>query len=279
VATADRLPRGNSDATLAVGTVVGEMEITAKVAQGGMGAIYAAVHPVIHKKAAIKVLNRDLCYDPDAVDRFVQEARSVCQIGHPNIVDVFAFGVLPDGRSYMVMDWLDGESLGERLVRGPVPVSETVAILDQVADALEAVHEQDVIHRDLKPDNIFLCPVRGGRTAVKLLDFGVAKLVRYDGAIGPTQPGMIMGTPGYMSPEQARAKDVDTRTDIYALGCVAYETVTGRLPFELDTAAEMCRRTCRCRRRRPRPSRPTSRRSSTRCWRACWPRAPTSGRR
>src|SRR5262249_22986173 len=239
VATVDRMTEPAEHETLTPGMRIGEFQIAGKIAKGGMGTVYAAIHPVIAKKAAIKVLSRDLCRDPEATERFVREARAANRIGHPNIVDVFAFGTLPDGRSYMAMEWLKGQSLADRLVEGPMPVAEAAAVLDQIADALEAVHEQRIIHRDLKPDNIFLVPVRGGRTLVKLLDFGVAKLKEPDASISETLPGMIMGTPGYISPEQARGRDVDERSDVYALGCVAYEMLTGRLPFELGTAAEM----------------------------------------
>jgi serine/threonine-protein kinase len=239
MASADRTAGRAEQETLAPGMRIGEFQIAGKIAKGGMGTVYAAIHPVIAKKAAIKVLSRELCRDPEATERFVREARAANRIGHPNIVDVFAFGTLPDGRSYMAMEWLKGRSLAERLTDGPMPVAEAAAVLDQIADALEAVHEQNIIHRDLKPDNIFLVPVRGGRTLVKLLDFGVAKLKEPDASASETLPGMIMGTPGYISPEQARGRDVDVRSDVYALGCVAYEMLTCRLPFELETAAEM----------------------------------------
>jgi serine/threonine-protein kinase len=229
---------------LVAGAVVGEYKIEKKIGEGGMGAVYAATHPLIGKRAAIKVISAALGTDSSAVNRFVQEARSVNQIGHPNIVDVFAFGALPDGRNYFVMEYLQGVSLAERIQRGSMSLGEAIEILDQVADALEAAHEKQIVHRDLKPDNVYLAAVRGGRTMVKLLDFGIAKLSVPDGpgtggGVAKTRTGMMMGTPGYLSPEQARGKNVDHRTDIYALGCMTFEIVCGRLPFIADNAMDI----------------------------------------
>ncbi len=226
------------------GFTVGEYKVDKKIGEGGMGAVYAATHPMIGKRAAIKVISAALGTDASAVNRFVQEARSVNQIGHPNIVDVFAFGELPDGRNYFVMEYLQGESLADRIGRAAMPLGEAIEILDQVADALEAAHEKQIVHRDLKPDNVYLASVRGGRTMVKLLDFGIAKLSVADGpgsggGIAKTRTGMMMGTPGYISPEQARGKNVDHRTDIYALGCMTFEIVCGRLPFVADNAMDI----------------------------------------
>ncbi|MBI4510067.1 MAG: serine/threonine protein kinase [Deltaproteobacteria bacterium] len=222
------------------GTVVGEYQVVGKLGEGGMGAVYSAQHPLIGKKAAIKVISPMLCTDASAVERFVQEARAVNQIGHPNIVDVFSFGELSDGRSYFVMEWLQGSSLADRLSAGSMPLGEVIDILDQMSDALEAAHEKGIVHRDLKPDNVFLVTVRGNRQLVKLIDFGIARLADSgDGRIAKTRTGMMMGTPGYLSPEQARGKNVDHRTDIYALGCMTYEMVLGRLPFDADNAMDI----------------------------------------
>src|SRR5262249_43816177 len=192
-----------------------------------------ATHPVIGKKAAIKVISPSLCADADCVERFVLEARAANEIGHPNIVDVFAFGQLPDGRCYFVMEWLQGEPLSHRIDCAAMKIADCWAILEQICDALEAAHEKGIVHRDLKPDNVFLVPVRGGGEQVKLLDFGIAKLIgRRSGTVRwKTEPDFVMGTPEYLSPEQARGRNVDHRTDIYALGAIAYEMVTGRVPF------------------------------------------------
>jgi len=225
---------------LPAGTSVGEYTIVGRLADGGMGTIYAARHPVIGKKAAIKVISSELCTDPAAVERFVQEARAVNQIGHPNIVDVFAFGTLPDGRSYFVMELLQGESLAARLRRGRIPVGDAMEIIEQLCRGLRAAHTKGIIHRDLKPDNVFLVAVPGDRPLVKLLDFGIAKLRDADeGQILSTHAGTLMGTPIYMSPEQARGRHVDDRTDIYALGVMAYEMILTLPPFLSDNPMDV----------------------------------------
>jgi len=196
---------------------------------------------VIAKRAAIKVLHPALSVNREAVERFVQEARAVNQINHPNIVDIFAFGTLTDGRSYFVMERLHGETLRERMARGPVPLLEALAVLETITLALEAAHERGVVHRDLKPDNIYLVALKHGPPVVKLLDFGIAKLVGGErpGLAHRTRTGNLLGTPAYMSPEQARGQDVDHRTDIYALGALAFELVTGQLPYPADNGADM----------------------------------------
>ncbi len=224
---------------LQAGDMVGEYRVDQQIGEGGMGKVYAATHPVIAKRAAIKILHPELSMNRDAVERFVQEARSVNQIGHPNIVDIFSFGALPDGRCYFVMEWLRGESLRDRMRKVRISIAEALAFCDTIAVALEAAHEKGIVHRDLKPDNIYLCDVKGAMPQVKLLDFGIAKLLGDDGRMERTRTGNLMGTPAYMSPEQARGQHVDHRTDIYALGCVAYETFTGSLPFPADNAADM----------------------------------------
>jgi serine/threonine-protein kinase len=228
------------DSELQPGTWIGEYQIEAKLGQGGMASVYAGVQPVIGKKVAVKVMSRRLCLDPVQVERFMQEARAVNQIGHPNIVDVFAFGTLPDGRSYHVMEWLQGETLAARLRRGWLPLPEAVAIMFQICDGLAAAHDKGIVHRDLKPENIFLVPVRNRRMLVKILDFGIAKLLgRRDSRVDRTAEGMTPGTPSYMSPEQTRGKDVDHRTDIYSLGVTAFEMLCGRLPFLGADAVEV----------------------------------------
>jgi serine/threonine protein kinase len=226
--------------TLEPGTIVGEYRVEGKLGEGGMAVVYSAVHPLIGKKAAIKVMSPVLSADAGAVARFALEARSVNRIGHPNIVDVFSFGRLPDGRSYFVMEWLQGETLYERLWKqhGPLPLNDVINILDQICDALEATHEKGIIHRDLKPANVFLCPVRGRQDLVKLLDFGVAKLAHSEMQTRWTSAGSVVGTPDYISPEQARGRDVDGSTDLYSLGVMAYEMVLGRQPFISDNPAD-----------------------------------------
>jgi serine/threonine protein kinase len=214
------------------GTAVGDYDIEGEIGHGGMGVVYRATHPVIGKQAAIKVLRRDMAKNRDTVERFIQEARSVNQIGHPNIVDIFAFGTLADGRPYLMMDLLGGESLRARLRRGPLHLSEAASVLDEVAFALAATHAKGIVHRDLKPDNVFLVERQGRWPEVKLLDFGLAKLVTAENAPVRTHTGIMLGTPDYMAPEQIRRRGtIDARVDIYALGVLAFESLTGQRPL------------------------------------------------
>jgi serine/threonine-protein kinase len=227
------------DVYLEPGTQLGEYQIEAKIGEGGMGVVYAAVHPLIGKRAAVKVLKAELCRSAFNVERFIDEARVVNKIGHPNIVDVFAFGRTTDGRSYFIMEWLKGESLRTRIARTRLDLDEVCAIVKQLARALEAAHEHGVIHRDLKPDNIFLIDVRGDTPIVKLLDFGIAKLAREEHRMERTATGAMVGTPQYIAPEQAKGYAIDHRVDIYALGGIIFELLTGRPPYVADNAMEM----------------------------------------
>jgi len=221
-----------TEARLGPGTEVGGYVVDGELGHGGMGVVYSATHPLIGKRAAVKVLKPELSKEPAAVERFVREARAVNQIGHPNIVDIYDFGVLPDGRSYYLMDLLAGEPLRARLKRtGALHISEAASVIDETASALAAAHTNGIIHRDLKPDNVFMVSVPGRWPEVKLLDWGLAKLVRGGGKF-QTMTGSVLGTPVYMSPEQARGEQVDFRTDIYALGVMAFELLTGAVPFK-----------------------------------------------
>jgi serine/threonine-protein kinase len=229
-----------SDEDLPAGSHAGEYVIEKKIGEGGMGAVYGARHPVIGKRAAIKVIKRELSSSAEGVDRFVREAQAVNQIGHPNIVDVFGFGTLSDGRSFFVMEWLEGESLRERMQR-PLAFGQTLEVLESIATALQAAHEAGVVHRDLKPDNVFLARVKGATAPhVKLLDFGLAKLGgSNEGGFNHTRTGVVMGTPLYLSPEQAKGAKVDAATDIYSLGAMAYEMGAGVVPFLAESAVEI----------------------------------------
>jgi len=225
-------------ADLPPGSVVGDYEIVRKVGHGGMGSVYEAIHPVIEKRVAIKVLLPELSKNEEAVERFKSEARAVNRIRHPAIVDVFGYGTTEDGRCFLVMELLDGESLGRRLQYDMPTVAEACDILVAITHALDAAHATGIVHRDLKPDNVFLVEHKH----VKLLDFGIAKLsARDDGpaATDFTQPGQAMGTPRYIAPEQARGDAVDGRSDIYSLGVMAFELLVGRLPFVSDNPMEL----------------------------------------
>ncbi|NVB85742.1 MAG: protein kinase [Kofleriaceae bacterium] len=229
-----------SDEDLPAGSLAGEYRIEKKIGEGGMGSVYGARHPLIGKRAAIKVIRRELSTSQEAVDRFVLEAQSVNQIGHPNIVDVFGFGQLPDGRSYFVMEWLEGESLRDRMLR-PLVFPEALEYLESIAKALQAAHDAGVVHRDLKPDNVYLTSRKGEKPQVKLLDFGLAKLTGKDNqqTFDRTRTGMVMGTPLYLSPEQAKGQKIDASTDVYSLGAMAYEMLSGVVPFKADSAVEI----------------------------------------
>ena len=220
------------------GDIVGEYQITSKLGEGGMGVVYGAVHPEIGKRVAIKVLAPHAAAYPDLIRRFKEEARAVNKIRHPNIVDIFAFNHLPDGRHYFVMEYLEGESLASRLGRGSIPFGEVRECLAQICDALQAAHDAGVIHRDLKPDNIWLCTPYQGVPRIKLLDFGIAKLNDPIGG-NATLIGSSMGTPQYMPPEQGMGRAIDQRTDIYALGVILYQMFAGTLPFDGETAQEI----------------------------------------
>jgi len=221
------------------GALVGDYRVERTLGRGGMGTVYEAVHSVIDKRVAIKLLHRDRCADPESVNRFVTEARAANRIGHRNIVDVFGFGLTTDGRSYLAMELLCGESLGDRIERGGLALDETCALLIEIGHALEAAHQSGIVHRDLKPDNVFLAEQPGGGVVVKLLDFGIAKLMIGGGPVQHTQPGSTIGTPQYIAPEQARGRALDGSADVYALGVIAFEMLTGRLPFESDNAIDL----------------------------------------
>ncbi len=224
-----------SDEKLPPGSQVGEYEVIRRIGEGGMGVVYEALHPLIGKRVAIKLLSDRIAGDGRSVVRFVQEARAVNQIGHRNIVDIFLFGQLPDGRHYYVMEFLDGESLSRRLERqGKLTPADAIAVALPVCEALAAAHRNGIIHRDLKPDNVFMADDRAGGEVVKLLDFGIAKLESLQG-VGPTATGAPIGTPYYMAPEQCRGLPVDARADLYALGVMLFELLTGKMPFEAPT--------------------------------------------
>lgn len=210
-----------------------------------MGTVYSAIHPIIGKKVAIKVLSGRLAKNNNAIRRFVLEARAVNDIHHPGLVDIFSFGRLTDGRPYFVMEFLDGRSLGAvlRAHFRLLPI-DCYHVFLEVGRVLVAVHEHGIVHRDLKPDNVILIPQGIEQPPkVKLVDFGLAKLLVSDvnqAASGPhTAVGVNVGTPHYMAPEQCRGGKVDARSDLYALGVTFYETVTGQLPIDGPTPLDI----------------------------------------
>jgi serine/threonine protein kinase len=225
-----------SPAPVEPGERIGDYRIDRRIGEGGMGTVYEATNTVIQKKVALKILQTA---GAGAVERFLREARAACQIGHPNIVDVVSFGRMSDGRAYIVMELLVGENLEQRLSRGPLPLGEALDVLEPICRALQAAHEKGIVHRDLKPANVFLAQ-SAGTTRLKLLDFGVAKLAdRGDERVEQTREGAIIGTPRYMSPEQARGSTVDARADVYSLGVMAFEMFTGEPPFSTGAAMEI----------------------------------------
>ena len=224
-----------------VGQTVGHYRVERLLDSGGMGKVFQGIHPAIERRVAIKVLHEEFRDQPSVVDRFLAEARSVNRIHHPNVVEVFDFGVLPDGRPYMVLEFLQGEHLGHYLQRvGAVSIQEMLFFAYHVAAGLEAAHAAGIIHRDLKPENIYVTS-EGQGPSVKLLDFGIAKLIRTDGAREMTATGVMIGTPAYMSPEQAMGhhRKVGPASDIYSMGIILYELLSGRLPFDGDNEYDM----------------------------------------
>ncbi|WP_254614600.1 protein kinase [Myxococcus sp. CA056] len=223
-----RCPVASEEADPLVGARLGSFRLVRRLGRGGMGTVYLGEHVSIGSRVAVKVLHEHLAMYPELVQRFHAEARAVNVIGHENIVSIFDLNAGPP-RPYLIMEYLDGAPLSA-WVGTPLPAPAVVSVLSQVCDALQAAHLSGIVHRDLKPDNIFLVRRGRGTPFVKVLDFGIAKLA--DANMPQTHAGIIVGTPEYMAPEQSLSRRVDGRADLYALGVIAYQLVTGRLPFE-----------------------------------------------
>ncbi|MCK6551438.1 protein kinase [Myxococcota bacterium] len=230
----------STQVSLQSGEIIGERyRVLGPLGSGGMGTVYRVEHTLMAKEMAMKLLRPELSIIPQIVERFEREARSASKLDNAHIVRVTDFGRAPNGALYLVMELLDGEALSARIARGPVPVDEALGLADQILDALEHAHANGVVHRDLKPDNIMLVP-RDGRTVLKILDFGLAKMTGPDDRGATlTQAGMVFGTPRYMAPEQAAAEPVDLRTDLYAVGVILFELLSGRPPFTSTNAVEL----------------------------------------
>jgi eukaryotic-like serine/threonine-protein kinase len=230
---------------LAPGTRLGPYEILSALGAGGMGEVYRARDTSLGRDIALKVLPEALAHDPDRLVRFEREARLLASLNHPNVAHIYGFDTA-HGAAALVLELVEGSTLADRIARGPMPLSEALAIARQIADGLDAAHEQGIVHRDLKPANVI---VRADGT-VKILDFGLAKAMYGEPAsadlshsptitvVGGTQHGVILGTAAYMSPEQARGHVLDKRTDIWAFGCVLYEMLTGRGAFAGATVSD-----------------------------------------
>jgi serine/threonine protein kinase len=237
------IPKNPDDPDDRIGAVLGTYRLLELLGKGGMGYVFRAEHVKLGREVALKLLRADYARRRDAVNRFFQEAKTVNRVRHRNIVDVTDFIELPDGTTFIIMELLTGRSLG-RWARSGIDLPRALAVLVQICDGLGAAHAVGVIHRDLKPDNVVVSPTSDGGELVKLLDFGVAKLVnRDDEDVGfQTQAGSVIGTPAYMSPEQAGGMAIDQRSDIYSLGAIMYELFCGQPLFRGRSFGEYVRK-------------------------------------
>lgn len=226
----------NAQASYIGKEIAGQFRIIQRIGSGGMGAVYKAEQPDMNRFVAIKILHPKYVSRPDLVSRFRREARAMSHLSHPNTARVYMYGQLEDGACYIVMEYLEGKNLAQiTRAEGMLKPARAVNIMVQVCGALEEAHRQGMVHRDLKPENIFLTSQGGIADFPKVLDFGLAKVTQREmrpGSLILTQEGMVFGTPEFMSPEQARGQQLDARSDIYSLGCILYEMLTGKLPFD-----------------------------------------------
>ena len=226
---------------LTSGAKLGPYEIQSLIGAGGMGEVYRATQSSLGRQVAIKVLSPEFAASAERLRRFEQEARAASALNHPNIISIYDVGS-EGGTSYIAMEFVDGKTLRDLLVAGPLPIKKSLQIAAQITDGLDKAHAAGIVHRDLKPENIMV--TRDG--FVKILDFGLAKLMAsLDGSsqtmtspLPGTHPGMVMGTAGYMSPEQARGEEVDYRSDIFSFGAILYEMVAGKQAFKRPSSAQ-----------------------------------------
>jgi serine/threonine protein kinase len=238
---------GTASALVAPGAIVaGKYRLDAVIGEGGMGAVWAATHTGLGQAVAIKFISKEFVTSPEALRRFDAEAKAAAQLRSRHVVQVFDNGTLEDGTPYIAMELLRGENVFARVHRaGPVPLNEAIEILGQCCRALGRAHAAGIIHRDIKPDNIFLAQTDEDGILVKVVDFGIAKFASNPNDHGSTRTGAVLGTPLYMSPEQARGlKSIDYRTDLYSLGLVAYTMLTGNLAFSSESFGDLLLQIC-----------------------------------
>ncbi len=239
-ADGERLVLLSEEPSLVGHVLDGKYTLMSKLGEGGMGSVYLAEQATMGREVAIKVLRREFSQNRMAIKRFLREARAASKLAHPNTITVYDFGQSNDGLLYLVMEKLTGRPLADILDSdGALPVPRAVHILSQICDSLSEAHKNGITHRDLKPENIFIEEKVGNEDFVKVLDFGIAKMQGDETTTQATAAGMICGTPAYMSPEQAMGKEIDGRSDIYALGVLLYEMLTNEKPFEGDTPMEV----------------------------------------
>ena len=229
------LPEGQDQASLVGQIIGGRYRLVKLLGQGGMGEVYLGAHIHITKQVAVKLLHAEIGGNVEAVARFRQEAQSSSSLGHENIVTIDDFGTMDDGRVYLCMEFLAGEALSDMMDSGRLGLGVAIDIMCQVCDGLGVAHDAGIVHRDMKPENVFITKRTDGSLCAKLLDFGIAKVTGSDGNDNLTKTGTVFGTPHYMSPEQALGQAVDHRADVYSVGVMFFEILSGQVPFKAES--------------------------------------------